>query len=119
MHERNTTTTFNERKKAEVNMNTMNTPETATMTATEAFHNALDGYHYTGGTDYNATRRFYEDAHWVLNVGATMPELAHSDMANVLNSAEFRTWTREGCTYASAARLIRAKLAPVVNVEAA
>ncbi|SEM75956.1 hypothetical protein SAMN04488103_1022 [Gemmobacter aquatilis] len=33
MHERNDTTPFDEIKKAEVNMNTMNTPETATMTA--------------------------------------------------------------------------------------
>lgn len=89
------------------------------MTATEAFHNALDEYHYTGGTDYNATRRLFEDAHWVRNISAKMPDLAHGDMRDVLNSAEFETWTGEGCTYASAARLIRAKLAPVVNGNAA
>jgi len=89
------------------------------MTAAEAFHNALDEYRYTGGTDHNATLRLFEDAHWVWNISAKMPELAHSDMANVLNCAEFRTWTREGCTYASAARLIRAKLAPLVNGNAA
>lgn len=106
-------------KEADMALDNTTTTETATMTATEAFHNALDGYRHTGGTDYNAMRRLYEDAHWVRNISARMPDLAHSDMANVLNSAEFRAWTGEGCTYGSAARLIRAKLAPVVNGKAA
>ena len=89
------------------------------MTATESFHNAVDGYRYTGGKDYNTTRRLFEDAHWALTVTMKMPDLAHGDMREVLGIAGFETWIGEGCTYASAARLIREKLAPVVDGKAA
>lgn len=95
------------------------TPETATMSATEVFHNALDGYRYTGGNDYNITRRLFEDAHWVRDISMKMPNLAHGDLRDVLDPAGFETWIGEGCTYTSAARLIREKLAPVVNGKAA
>ncbi len=98
----------------DIRMNTTTNPEAATMTATEVFHNALGGYRYGGGS-YDTKRRLYEDAHWVLTINTKVPDLAHGDMRDVLDSAGFRTWTREGCTYASAARLIREKLAPVVG----
>lgn len=94
-------------------------PETATMSATEAFHKALNEYSYTGGNDYNIARRLFEDAHWVRDISMKMPNLAHGDLRDVLDLAGFETWIGEGCTYASAARLIREKLAHVVNGKAA
>ncbi len=100
-------------------MNTMTTPDAATMTATEAFHNALNEYRYTGGKDYNLTRRLFEDAHWVRSLNQRLPDFSKSDIESVLDSSGFETWMNDGYTYASAARLIREKLAPIVNGEAA
>lgn len=94
-------------------------PESAALGSTGQFHAALVAYVHCGGEDYNTTRRLFEDAHWVRNLNKEMPILATYDMRKALDSDGFKVWMDEGRTYASGARLIREKLAPVVDGEAA
>lgn len=93
--------------------NTATAPEAATLTAKELFHDMLGAYsHFEGSGD--TTRRLYDAAYHVLGVSESMATYAGSDasydLEQVLSVTEIQTWRNEGCTYASAARLIRAKL---------
>lgn len=90
-------------------------PESASFGAPHQFHAALDAYLHCDGNDYNTTRRLFEDTHWVRNLKKEMPTLAAHDMRKALTPEDFKSWMDEGRTYASASRLIRAKLAPLVN----
>jgi len=94
------------------------TPEAATLTAKELFHDMLSAYsHFEGSGD--TTRRLYDAAYHVLGVRESMDAYASSDasydLEMVLGGADFQVWRNEGCTYASAARLVRARLIKALN----
>jgi hypothetical protein len=85
-------------------------PATAAFTAKVYFHEMLEAYvHFEGAGD--TTRRLHDSARHVQNMNAKLHHLALYNTSQVLGAGPaFEAVMIEGCTYASAARQICAKL---------
>ncbi|SEB41150.1 hypothetical protein [Rhodobacter sp. 24-YEA-8] len=91
-------------------------PVTITM---EHFHEMLEAYiHFAGKGD--TTHLLLDAARHVAFVNEPLHPLARHNVKQVLEAIPaYDALMREGSTYANAARLIREKLTPVVDGEAA